>query len=136
MIFNNFVHHEVPWNHVSTDHLHFFIHWGSSQFCSHEIDMWFHQWEERQTALEFCHIFNHTWLQRSACKKVCSVSSIRKVTDSLLFTLTVATATQKYTCLALFYNISDSYLIITGTFKIQCYFLWNNQFHIYIISNS
>lgn len=48
------------------------------------------------------------------------------------FLLAVATATYKYTWLALF-NVSDSYFISTRTSKIQFYFLWNNLFHIYII---
>lgn len=38
--------------------------WESSEFCSHEVNMWFHKGKQWQTTLELGHVLNHFRLQR------------------------------------------------------------------------
>lgn len=40
----------------------------SSEFCSHEVNMWFHKGKQWQATLELCHVMNHFRLKRK--KKV------------------------------------------------------------------
>lgn len=68
------------------------------------------------------------------CKKVHAKKNLLSIFNQKsgkflcgFFISTVATATYKYTCLALFYNISDSYFIITATSKIQCISYWTSS---------
>lgn len=58
---------------------------------------------------------SHLAAKKCTQEKVCSMSLVRKVRNSLLFILTFATATYKHIFLALFYNVSDCHHLKTRT---------------------
>lgn len=41
--------------------------WESSEFCSHEVNMWLHKGKQWQTTLELSHVLNHFRLWQGWC---------------------------------------------------------------------
>lgn len=56
-----------PWKTQGRIHLHSPTLEESSEFCSHEVNMWFHKGKQRQTTLELSHVLNHFRLWQGWC---------------------------------------------------------------------
>lgn len=56
-----------PWKTQGRIPLHAPTLEGSSEFCSHEVNMWFHKGKQRQTTLELSHVLNHFRLRQGWC---------------------------------------------------------------------